>query len=1135
MFETTRRHAIKFALGGLVGLIGLSSSRCGEEPKGLMESDPAAVTVEFDWDNKPLPEVPLPNDLATRPDSSSPTGLRLNASMVAPTGMERQVRQLVDSLDGWGLQMPIAIPFTGEIDVESVLKGHRDVDYDLDNDVVYLINIDRDSKEFGRVHHLDVGNGNYPVAMEALDKYGPWDPRGWSLSLPFEEADEDVNGNGKLDYPETDKDRDGKVDESEDKNGNGYLDPPEDTDADGVLDVPNYLPGHNPARDDLAGRADALMTFYEKETNTLLVAPMVPLRERTTYAVIVTKRIKDMDGDPVGSPFKYINHIAQNQVLAPLPDALAESDPDIDIDLGDIAFTWAFTTQTAESAWVAVRDGLYGEGVQAHIGEEFPAELAGFMPLKDGDHPLHGGKNLHLVYHENWETALEFVAGEIQGGKSGSIEMTDLMDSHKFVDYHVMGWYDSPQLFDREDEDGNVLPLDLQSWPQDLTEKPAKTRSEKVYFWLVVPRKEVSARQNGGQVPLVILGHGYGSNRVGETIGFAGYFAQFGVATLAVDNVSHGLPFDENELNLDQFQPILDAFGLNPLLDAATLHRAADFDKDGIVDSGADFWTSYLFHTRDNMRQSALDYMQLVRIIRSFDGERKWAFDLDANGTNELAGDFDGDGKLDIGQDSEIYAMGGSLGGIMSTILGGAEPEVKAVMPIAGGGRLTDVGGRSLQGGVPQAVIHRIMGNTFYVVVADSGNAQLRTYLTELNGDKDILISNFGADLKPGDTMVVANLDAEVQGCAYILPDDNPDDQIVGGGRAQIEADTGDRLEVRFYRGPSLVEGSTECEVVDGAKPIHVVDEVTHTEEDPATGLPMDYLGDPVETGELRALTEGLGLRRSNPEIRRFMSLGQMVIDPADPAVFARHFHLDPLEFGTGEVNDDTRALIITTVGDMNVPASTGLTVGRAAGYINFLDPDPKWNDGAYAGSTQNQVVIDTFTAEAVHKFGRHQYGAEPNLFPEGVHMDIENFANGDDRWGAAIPRLDPPLRAVSNVDAYGNEMPGQSGAIFTYAVPDGQHGFALPGEMTEIKIEECRAECETACGADTDCVADCRPDCETQWRGETFDVGWYMFHVMGSFILDAQTSPFNDKCNMRTHCNDIPELPEPRDLADLP
>ena len=88
--------------------------------------------------------------------------------------------------------------------------------------------------------HLDVGNGNYPHVLERRDLYWPNDPRGESISLFFEETDEDLNKNG-------------------------VLDPGEDSDADGILDQPNYLPGTSPDAVDLAARADALMTFYEKQ------------------------------------------------------------------------------------------------------------------------------------------------------------------------------------------------------------------------------------------------------------------------------------------------------------------------------------------------------------------------------------------------------------------------------------------------------------------------------------------------------------------------------------------------------------------------------------------------------------------------------------------------------------------------------------------------------------------------------------------------------------------------------------------------------------------------------------------------------------------------------------------------------
>ena len=57
------------------------------EGKGLaLTPVGTGATVRFDAFHKPLPEVPLPNDFATRFDPSSPTKRRINASMVGPTG-----------------------------------------------------------------------------------------------------------------------------------------------------------------------------------------------------------------------------------------------------------------------------------------------------------------------------------------------------------------------------------------------------------------------------------------------------------------------------------------------------------------------------------------------------------------------------------------------------------------------------------------------------------------------------------------------------------------------------------------------------------------------------------------------------------------------------------------------------------------------------------------------------------------------------------------------------------------------------------------------------------------------------------------------------------------------------------------
>ena len=52
---------------------------CAPLPEGL-RATPAGSgpVVRVDFDAEPLPDIPFPNDLAARPDVSSPTGLRLN-------------------------------------------------------------------------------------------------------------------------------------------------------------------------------------------------------------------------------------------------------------------------------------------------------------------------------------------------------------------------------------------------------------------------------------------------------------------------------------------------------------------------------------------------------------------------------------------------------------------------------------------------------------------------------------------------------------------------------------------------------------------------------------------------------------------------------------------------------------------------------------------------------------------------------------------------------------------------------------------------------------------------------------------------------------------------------------------------
>ena len=106
-------------------------------------------------------------------------------------------------------------------------------------------------------------------------------------------------------------------------------------------------------------------------------------------------------------------------------------------------------------------------------------------------------------------------------------------------------------------------------------------------------------------------------------------------------------------------------------------------------------WTADLFHT-DMVRQSVLETMQFVRILRSLEPAQA---------------DFDGDGMVDIGGANGLLSMWGiSLGGVISGVTAGAEPGLDAVSPNAGGAGLVDIAVRSKQAGVPDAVVLPMIG-----------------------------------------------------------------------------------------------------------------------------------------------------------------------------------------------------------------------------------------------------------------------------------------------------------------------------------------------------------------------------------------------------------------------------------------
>lgn len=964
-------------------------------PEGLRKTPEGnGPRIIFDLHARPLPEIPFPNDIATIPDEDSPTGLRLSVSTIAPTELESRVRKKINTLNGFSIYSYITVAFDKPLDLNNIKTRHSDLDFT--NDAFYLINIDPESPHYGRFELLDVGNGNFPLVLEKKNNYFEFDPRENASNLIFETYDEDLNGNG-------------------------LLDPGEDTDFDGVLDKPNVLnPGDDPDKE--------LLTFYEKQTNTLLFRNLLPLDEETTYAVVLTDRLVGENGEPVRSPFEYINHTQQTKALKPLEEIL----PEMGLSIDNVAFTWVFTTQSTTRDMVAIRKGLYGSGPLKFIKDRIPDKVTDIYKL----HTIQG-YNSYTLPAKPLTDALRNVASELVGDVPPET-IDAFFATYDYVDYFVAGEFLTPYfLIDRDGIATEGYPAD-DNEVFDINPKTGRAvfGEQKIPFFCAIPK------QNGNKkppYPVAFYMHGYTSSRF-EMLGFAGSIAKFGIATCSIDAVGHGLGIPP------EFETILKglfaAYDLQPLGDFLVTDRARDLNNDGVKDSGGDFWTADTFHTRDVVRQSIVDYMQFIRVLRQA-GNYIWDFDTDGNGVNEIALDFNADGVADLGGLLQDYhAFGSSLGGILSSILAGIEPAITSAAPVAGGGGLIDIGIRSVQGGVVEAVFLRILGPLILGLpdTIEQDKVLLKFLVPDVN-ERGYIPFYKTANVQPGDKVVVRN-----------LKNNKEDHAIVSSGRTfrlQIPADAKSATEKRAILGikDEPVEISEPLLLGDPLE-IIVYDPSGNLKEKISTfGFDTEFQGGIYKAGtQLVAPAEGFGYKRNTPDLRRFMAVAQMILDPGDPISYAPHYVKDIIDYSDvdPELVMGANVMDIPTIGDMNVPVNTGIAIARAAGFINVTEIDPRY------GKTQNQVLIDSYVIEGLERLCRFQ------VLPSGpcILFDVDNLSDGLDGFtsegvpGSEIPRLNPPLRVTVRTPT------GVSGMRIPYMSPFGQHGFNIPHPEKEFNMD---------------------------------------------------------------------------------
>lgn len=990
---------------------------CASAPEGLLSTpDGTGPTVVVDWDAHPIANIPFPNDLATRPDPTSITGLRLNVPALTETLWESESRAGTNELTGWGVYMPITVAFDAPLDLDPIAAAHRDDpklgDAQFEDDVVLVIDVDPDSPGYGTFAEMDLGHGRFPMDVPNPARYFTNDPRDTEPSLLFETFDEDLDGDGELDWGE-------------------------DTDNDGHLDSPNVYPKGGDARADL-------LTWYEYESNTLIMRPVVPLREETTYAVVLTSRLVGEDGQPVRSPWDYVHHTRQTAALEPLQDIL----PQHGLSLDDVAFAWTLTTGRVTGDLRDLYRGLHGDGPYAALESDVPAGVTEALAV----HEIDGLSNTVWLPVEDVVTALIDLG--LFDDSAADMMYENYLGSAEAI---VGGSFLTPYLLVDKD-DGGAWDAD-ERWQLDPMTGDITYEAQRVVFTCVIPRETA---EHQAPFDVVSFGHGYGSSRF-EFLGFAWAMTRMGQAACSFDFPGHGPSIDEETRLLAE--AYLGAKGLQPFLDHLLDSRYRDLNNDGVPDSGGDQWTADAFHTRDMVRQAALDWMGMVRSFQSC-GTGTMAL---PDGSTTASCDWNGDGTPDLGGPDAGYRIaGGSLGGINSGVAAAVIPDVDAWAPVVPGGGLVDVAARTEIGGAVEAMVGRLLSPIFVGTPTGDGGlsvSQLVVSATDMVTLPVATLPSFPA----GGRLVIENLDNGAVREGYV-PEDGTfrvhisADGLDPGEKAALTgmpaegpdsfstyevADNeglGDRLRLSFYDA-------------DGAE-VAIVD--TWEADVKHEGVTM-RAGSPLIAGSY-----GGGYVRGSPEARRVTMAFATLVEPGDPIAYAPHYILDPFEDLGGQ---KANVLIMPTPGDTIVSVNTGIAHARAAG---FIDRDTVRDD---LGMTEDQFLIAKGVVSGLEEWGPYVCAnGSPCLF------DADDLDNGTDATGATS---ESPLRATVSYDGF------QGGLRLPYAEQTGRHGFGMP-----------------------------EPDA-------AFDINTFAVMQLATYLASGGTRLSDDPCLEDLSCDFIPALQE--------
>ncbi|MFT5434828.1 MAG: hypothetical protein ACI9OJ_005543, partial [Myxococcota bacterium] len=592
------------------------------------------------------------------------------------------------------------------------------------------------------------------------------------------------------------------------------------------------------------------------------------------------------------------------------------------------------TTRSVTTTLESVRDGLDGIGALDYLKEEYPVGFANFSPVgtdADGDGTFDelpdDPRDHGLTMKPNF---IPHVLGPLPQIGGGLAQL-----DFKSVDYMVFGEINSVDL---RGDDGAI-------WVEgaSVDHKPSK-----VPFLIIIPKE---TDQYKAPFPVLLYNHGARVSRM-EPILIAEKLAQVGFAVLAIDAAGHG-PFggdieallerESGNLGIPEsfLAPLLGTIAAPLLQDyefagksvAEILQdlkgsglwralfvdgRSKDLDGDGVLLSGDGYFVPNPFQLASNAAQTVVDNMVALRLLKSLTQSAVPAAiavprDVDAKQVlpSMFAGDFNGDGTLDLGgADNDYYVMGTSLGGFHSSLILAVEPSIKTGVNIVGGGGFVDVMVRTNLTEAVDAVLAEPMGPAIVACPVEQpepeeGDPPL--------GAPEVSLSWNNWSLKCRDAATIGV--AEKNSALGRLP-------ATAGATIRL---TNPRL---FGKTHHVLDSESRKEVIAGD-----LGEFSVTcAADEGDELLLEVLspeGEVLESRTIAARRGGLGRDRNSPRFRRLVHLAQTALDLGDPLAYARHLILDPLEG-----SEPKNVLHLAATGDRTVPFATMVAWQRAAGLL---------------------------------------------------------------------------------------------------------------------------------------------------------------------------------------------------------